>query len=207
MKRMLLLVLMLAFASSAMAQATYYFGWEDGTSTVLGMYGPDAVIVTNVTAPDPVYMGSHSLKVVDNLEDGTPQAYLAYVTGLEAGDVVTAGFWRYDTTAGGSPSIRIWGGKTCTYDDINSYCGSAGGNGDYGPGEGWDYTEHTWTCDGSYNGIVIQGRTYSNAGDTTWVDELQVTVPTHEGVLLYFPETDLPVASEDSNFSTIKALY
>ena len=111
---------------------------------------------------------------------GTPQAYLAWITGLEDGDTVDADFWRYDTTSGSAPSVRIWAHYTNDLSDIDSYSGSAGGNSAYGSGEGWDLAEWSWTFNsdgGSHNGLVIEARTYSSPGDTVWIDDLTVTAP------------------------------
>ena len=64
-----------------------------------------------------------------------------------------------------------------------AYAGSAGGNSDYGPGTGWDQTGCTWTFDDGLaddrDGLLIVARTYSNPGDTVWVDELYVCAPEH----------------------------
>ena len=159
-----------------------FYGWEDG-GTVLGLYGTGTppIIATNVTAPDPVFAGLRSLRLEDNSPTGTPEAQLAWVTGLLDGDIVEASFFRYDTTPGspGPPSCRIWG----MYTAGGAYAGSAGGNSDYGPGTGWDQTGCTWTFDDGLaddrDGLLIVARTYSNPGDTVWVDELYVCAPEH----------------------------
>lgn len=211
MKKLLMAVLFLSLAFPSYAVEVYTFGWEDGISTDLGQYGTGTppIIATNVMAPDPVYSGSHSLRLEDNSPSGTPQSYLAWVQGLSEGDVVTAGFWRYDDSPGASPSVRIWG-KWCDADNIDDYHGSAGGNGDYGEGLGWDLHTHSWTVPAGHSGIVIHARTYSSAGDTTWLDDLFVELPDGSaaaGVKLYFPGTDYPVATEGATMSQIKALY
>ncbi len=105
---------------------------------------------------------------------------MAWITGLQDNDVVEASFWRYDTTSGSAPSARIWAHYTDDSADINSYGGSAGGDSDYGPGTGWDLADYSWTFDsdeGSHNGLVIEVRTYSNPGDTVWIDDLTVQAP------------------------------
>ncbi len=182
--------------------ATVTYGWEDG-GTVLGQFGD--IDATNAVAPDPVHDGEHSLYLLDQDAGGTPQAYLAWVTGLVEGDVVEACFWRYDTTPGASPSCRVWGHYTATGGAIEDYAGSAGGNNDYGPGEGWDEVCHTWTFDsdeGAREGLVIEVRTYSNPGDLVWVDDLTVTGP---GTATITVPTVTPVT--EATWSSIKALY
>jgi len=157
------------------AQQTETCGWEDAGTTIIGNYGD--IIATNVGAPDPVHTGSRSLKLEDNAASGTPQAFVAWITGLSDGDVVDATFWRYDTTPGTSPSCRIWAHWNDDPADINGYAGSADGESDYGPGTGWDQTGYSWTVADGHTGLVIEVRTYSSAGDIVWIDDLEVTIP------------------------------
>ena len=161
---------------------TISYDYEDG-GTTLGAYLE--IDPNNVAAPAPVFSGDRSLQLTDRTASGTPQAYLAWVNDLHDGDQVTAGFWRYDTTPGVAPSCRIWGHYTTDANDINSYGGSAGGNGSYGDIDGWEYLSQTWTFDsdnGTRTGLVIEARTYSNSGDTVWIDNLSVTTPVHAAV-------------------------
>ena len=207
MKKLLFLVLMALVATSASA-ATHYFGWEDGTSTVLETYpagGAGAMLTYNVTAPDPVYTGSRSLKCVDDLVSGTPQAFICWVRGLEIGDEVYAGFYRYDDTPGTSPSIRISGHWNDDPLDITGYAGSAGYNGDYGEGLGWDFHDYTFVNGDGHTGLVIEARTYSNPGDTAWIDDLVIIAPDHDGIEVIFPDGSVPV--ENTTMSRVKALY
>lgn len=173
------------FATSANADS---YGWEDGVGTVLGLYGSGdpPMIATNVGAPDPVYAGDRSLRLEDNSPSGTPQAYVAWIRGLQVNDVVTGSFWRYDTTPLVSPSCRIWGHWNDDPNDVMGYNGSASGNDDYGPGTGWDQTSYSWTVDPNapHTGLVIEVRTYSNPGDTVWVDDIDVTAPAHATITL-----------------------
>ncbi len=181
MKRVLLIAAALLFlAGSAQAATTLTYGWEDG-ETILGSYSS----ITATNDDEHVYSGSYSLKLVDGGESGTPQAYVAWITGLSDGDTVTAGFWVYDTTSG-SPSGRIWGHYTDDDTDIDSYVKSASGNNTYSGTDGtWTYLEYTWTFDSSSsNGLVIEARTYSSSGDTIWVDDITVTAP--DGATIMF---------------------
>lgn len=186
MRTMVALLAVAALAAPAAAVQVLDYGWEDG-ATIAGQYGD--IIATNVTAPDPVHSGARSLKLVDDQSSGTPQAYVAYIDGLSDGDVVTAGFWQYDVTPGGSPSARVWGHYVDG--DINSYAGSASGNYDYAPGTGWSYVDFTWTFDsdfGSRDGLVIEARTYSNPGDTVWIDDLHIEAPDNATIVFPVPE-------------------
>jgi hypothetical protein len=193
-------------ASAGFAYEMWY-GWED-CGTVLGMYPVDGVIPTVVGSP--VYSGMWALQVEDNAASGTPQAYVAYVYGLTAGDSVYCEFARYDVTPGTNPSCRIWAHWNDSYPpDINGYDGSAGGNGDYGPGLGWDVTGWYWIVPPDsvpHYGIVIECRTYSYDGDIVWIDDLYVYAPSRIGVCIHVPEPG-PSAVEATSWGDIKSLY
>ncbi len=165
------------------------FGWEDGTSTILGMYPAAAVTATN--AVDQHHDGgARSLKLLRNSAT-TAEAFVAWVTGLTDGDVVTASFWRYDTTPGAGPSCRIWGSYTYG-GGINRYAGGAGGNESYGSETGWDQTSYTWTFDsdgGTRDGLRIEARVYSASGAIVWVDDISVTA---SAGTIYLPNDPLP---------------
>ena len=189
-----------AFVANA---GTVSYGWEDGVGTVLAVYPAGQMIATNVGAPDPIHTGDRSLKLEDNAASGTPQAYVAWITGLADGDVVEASIWRYDTTPSTSPSCRIWGHWNDDPNDVNGYDGSAGGNEDYGPGEGWDQTLWSWVVADGHTGLVIEIRTYSNPGDVVWVDDMTVAAPNHATIIV--PEAVSPV--HETSWSTIKEFY
>jgi hypothetical protein len=169
-----------AFTASASAQTTYgaSYGWEDGVGTWLGYYG-NAANPQNVMSP--VHTGSHSLQVQENPLGGTPQVYVAYIEKLHDGDQIDASFWAYDTTAGTSPSVRIWA-HYAQINDVNSYAGSASGPSAYSAGTGWEQMPGTWIFDsdgGTRSALVIEYRLYSGAlDDTYWCDDLEVTVTT-----------------------------
>lgn len=181
-------------------------GWEndEGAIALVGT-GDPAIIATNVTAPDPVLGGVRALRLEDNSPSGTPEAWVAYLYDLEDGDVVTIGFWRYDTTPGGAPSVRIWGHWADGLPtDLETENGSAGGNSDYGLGEGWDYVEHTWTVADGHTGLVIEARIYSNAGDTVWIDDLLISPP---GSCTVVTPCLTVVENETTTFGGLKAEY
>lgn len=181
MKRALTFVIGVVSCAVPAVAGTVLYGWEDG-GTILGKYGN--VLEYNVGVPDPVYAGDRSLKLVDMSSTGpsTPQAYVAWIVGLQDGDQVEGKFWRYDTTPGASPSCRIWGHWNDDPNNVMGFNGSAGGNEDYGPGTGWDETSWVWTVSGGHTGLVIEIRTYSTDGDTVWIDNMTVTAPAHASI-------------------------
>jgi hypothetical protein len=203
MRPLLILAFVLVAASFVHAD-TVVCGWEGGIP-VLGLYGTGEppIFATFSAPPDPHHGGAQSLRLEDNSPSGTPQAYVAWVKGLSDGDVVEVGIWRYDTTPGVSPSCRIWAHWNDDPSDINGYNGSAGGNADYGPGLGWDYTDWNWTVADGHTGLVIEIRTYSSPGDVVWVDDMEVVAP--EGTTIIVPEAMSPVDS--ASWSSIKALF
>ena len=198
MKGLLVLALLFAVSQFALADTTATFGWE-GTETILGNYGD--IIATIDT--DPVHGGSQSLKLLDDDATATPQAYVGWVVGLSDGDQVTASFWRYDVTPASAPSCRIWGGWNDDPSDITVYSGTAGGQSEYGPGTGWDLAEYTWTVEGGHPGLVIQVRTYSEAGDIVWVDDLTITAP--ESAEIRTPSWSMSLSTD--TWAAIKATF
>jgi len=206
MKKLLMIAMALCLTTSFASAETVTYGWEDG-GTVLGLFGSGdpPIIATNVGAPDPVYAGDASLRLEDNSPSGTPQAYIAFIWGLVDGDVVDASFWRYDDSPDASPSVRIWGHWN---DELpgnpDGYNGSAGGNGDYGLGEGWDLHSWSWTVVDGHTGLVVEARTYSEPGDTTWIDELTIIAP--DQAYIQVPGQG-PVSAESKTWGGIKSMY
>jgi hypothetical protein len=197
MKGTLLVTGILAMFSIALADVTATCGWE-GSATILGSFGG----VTATIATDPVYAGSQSLRL-EREGSSTPQAYIAWITGLSNGDVVTASFWRYDVTPAAAPSCRIWAHWNDDPNDVNGYNGSAGGNSEYGPGTGWDLAEHSWEVIDGHTGLVIEARVYSNPGDVVWIDDLTVTAP--DGSVIIVPEDGQVLYGR--TWATIKASF
>lgn len=197
MKTVFIVVILLASSQMAFADITETYGWE-GTDTILGNYGD--IIATIAT--DQFHSGSQSLYLVDDAASGTPQAFVAWVVGLQDGDVVTGSFWRRDTTPGASPSCRIWGHWNDDPGDINGYNGSASGQSDYGPGLGWDEATYTWTVEAGHTGLVIECRTYSSPGDAVWIDDMTIIAP--DGATIYLPGY---LALENSTWADIKAAF
>ena len=84
----------------------------------------------------------------------------------------------YDDTPDAAPSCRLWGHWNDELPgNIDGYSGSASGESDYGPGEGWDYTSFIYTVADGHTGLVIEARTYSSPGDIVWLDDLHVEIP------------------------------
>ena len=172
---------------------TETYSWENG-GTILGSYG-NLVDAENVGPTDGIapHDGDYMLTVSESPIDGTPQAFVAWVTDISNGDEITACFYGYDTTAGTSPSMRIWGSWSAN-DDINSYAGSADGNEEYTDGTGWDQVCHTFSTsqenweDGE--ALVIQVRLYSSSSgpDPTqyFIDMLEVTTNSSTATI-HFP--------------------
>ena len=185
--------LMAAGAQAATITASY--GWEDG-GTILGSFGnvtdvanvssgtelSDNVVITPTVTPA---TGSGMLTVSENPHDSTPQAYVAYIENLQPGDTVYASIKGWDSTAGGSPSARIWG-HWANNGDALSYAGSAGGNSTYTDGSGWGTVDHTWTAAAGNDALVVEFRLYSSPSSgggpsSYFADDLYVEVTSASG--------------------------
>ncbi len=171
-------------------QASY--GWEDG-GTILGGYNNDGMFYENSSSE--AYGGTQSLFLQEVDLGGTPQTFVAHITGLTDGDIIDGSFWAWDDSLGASSSLRIWGSYT-SGGDITAYSGSAGGNstysGDADNGELWQQLSHTWTFDsdgGERDGLVIQIRMYANSGGDPglYVDDLFVGVSSDTAVITLVP--------------------
>ena len=179
------LVFFSLFVNLIIAQETTSYSWEDGAGTILGSYGnlaaPANVGTTSGISP---YDGSRMLTVSESPLDGTPQAFIAWVTDLSAGQDIEACFYGYDNTPSSAPSLRVWGSWS-TNDDITSYGGSADGNTDYTDGSGWGQVCHTFSTNqenwDAGEALVIQARLYSSSSgsDPTvyFIDLVEVTAP------------------------------
>ena len=214
MKTLLMLLALAALVVPAIAQQTATFGWDGVDVLALGYYGTpvdgDYPILASLEdgTEVPVFDGSHSLKAVDHASDGTPQLFAAFVHNLRPGDEVYGQVYRYDITPTTAPSGRIWGHWNDSlgepWEDIAQYDGSASGQGSYGEDEGWGPVEYTWVVPEGHQGLIIELRTYSVAGDTVWFDNLTVTAPDH--AFIRFPG-DEPVGTQETTLSSVKALF
>ncbi|MDC0145256.1 PKD domain-containing protein [bacterium] len=194
----ILFILLLSFSFSE----TY--SWEDG-GTILGSYGNLANVanVGSINGIDP-HDGDYMLTVSEDPIDGTPQAFIAWVTDISEGDEITACYYGYDTTPGSSPSMRVWGWWS-DGSDINAYGGTAGGNEDYTAGTGWDQVCHTWSTNDGWNGsnnweegeaLVVLARLYSSSSATEpvqyFIDSVEITT-TSATATINFPSAQGPV--------------
>jgi hypothetical protein len=203
MKTLLTVALLLLVAGAAQAQDTFCYSWEDN-GDVLSCYLCENMTFYNddTVASD----GVRSLALAESDGTSTPQAYVAWITGLTEGDEVTVSFDVYDDTVGANPSIRIWGHYTLD-GDIDAYDGSAGGNSTYsGAVGGWENLAYTWTVAAGKTNLCVEARPYDTApyGPTfCWVDNVCVTAPA--GAYIYFPGGTIP--AEDNTWSGVKALF
>lgn len=229
MKKLLMVVAIICLAAPAYAVKTVTYSWEDGIGTVMGTGTIAPVNITNVTGPQTglcgdcaggsyscpgAFDGARYLHMTESPHNGTPEAWIACVTGLLNGDAVTASFYGYDVTSA-SPSLRIWahyGSAFACPDCPGTYVASAGGNSAYTGSAGWNKTEFSWTMAFPTNAycFVVQARLYSSpsTGPTSttdyWVDFVSVTVPDYASVR--FPDFG-PSAVEGSTWGAVKALY
>jgi hypothetical protein len=185
---------------------TRHMGWEN-LELVLAMFGGGnpPVLASNVQLPSPVHTGQHALQLQHNTPGGAPRASVAYVTGLQDGDVVACGMWRWDVTPGAGPGCLLrahW--DDAAPPDPNAWSGDAGGNPDPGPGAGWDETTWRWTVSGGHTGLVIDCELLSEPRDTAWIDDLRVSAPPHATIL--FPD-ETPTPVRRTTWGAIKALY
>lgn len=230
MKYLLTLAIVALIAMPAWADQTLCYSWEDG-GTVLSQYGANACCETNVTGPQTgltgdvapgtwtcpgAYDGEHYLHVAEDPHTGTPQFYVAWITGLAENDNVAASFYGWDNldlegTTGTPPAIRIWGHYSDPT-DIDLYGGSAGegnSNSGYTTAVGWQEVSSDWTMPAGQSALVIELRVYSYLATANpdhsdyWADYICVTAP--DGATIHFPEPVSPV--EDSTWGTIKAMY
>lgn len=188
--------------TSAAQAATLSYGWEDGVGTVLSSFGA-GMQYTNTDAL--AYSGSRALLIedVDTNTSGTPQGYVAWITGLTDGDTVDASFWAFDSTPAAAPSVRIWGHYT-NGADVDSYAGSAGGNGTYSGDTTWAELDYSWVFDsaaGTRDGLMVEVRFYDSSSVTTGsalIDDLTVTA---SAGTIHTPYSPVPVPAAAALFA------
>ncbi len=174
--------------------ATY--DWEDG-GTIVGSYG-------NLGSATNVYWDPTQGNVVELTEDpvsGTPQAFVAWITGLNDGDIIDASFLGFGDGEDFS-KVRIWAHYTTG--GIDDYGGSAGGNNTYS-GEEWTLLSDQWEFSGGtdgggdHTGLVIEARIYTYSGqlmNSAFVDDLSVSVTAEDvsGIEIHTPAIPAPGA-------------
>ncbi|MBN1825737.1 MAG: hypothetical protein JW958_05675 [Candidatus Eisenbacteria bacterium] len=205
-KRTMLLCVAAAFLAAPAAGDT--FGWEDGASTILGCSG-NLIDEQNVDGPF-VHTGARSLRVTEAPHSGTPQAWIAWITGIRDDDVVRAGFRAYDEWED-YPSLRLHAHYT-PGTDFTIYMGDAFGPMEFSDPVGWDLLEGSWNIDtweGEREGLVIEARLYSTPTECDscatdfWIDDLYVDAPAHATV--YFPLG--PSATDNTSWGGVKNLF
>lgn len=151
--------------------------WED--PNVLGYFGTYGNVGA-VEYSDNAYSGNYSLSITEDPVGGTPQVYVAYITGLSEGDTVTASAWMLGLDGDGdgdSAKGRLWG-HYFDGSDLTSYEGSASGPSSYGGEDAtWSNTDHTWTVAAGKTALIIEARIYSYSGgdEQIWIDDLIVS--------------------------------
>ena len=192
-KVVLVAVLAIAWLAVPAAEATYdlTYSWEDGGTVMDSASG-----ATNTS--EAAYEGDYSLKTVR----GTANVYwwLTWIDGLLDGDQVHADVWIDDP--GADASGRIWGHYTT--DVMDSYSGSAGGNGTYSDDGMWSNRGMDWVFDDGVSpefpiprdGLMVEGRQYGSEGGVLHWDyitiSLDLVAPAHE-VCVHFPGTTVCV--------------
>jgi MYXO-CTERM domain-containing protein len=173
-----------ALTGSAMADIEASSGWEDTSSpAILGSFGN--LFDWGYESGD-VYSGSHSLYMIEDPVSGTPQGYVAWVTGLSAGDTVTATMWMKGASNGvdNDGKGRLWGHYSSD-DDITTYFGSASGSGDYaGEGGIWTQASHTWTIADGQTALVIEARMYSYGENNFLLGDDLVVSTNNDGAMI-----------------------
>ncbi len=146
---------------AAQADVMAFTSWEDRSE--------DAVFGTHGNVESATYnglkkvSGSYSLKITESSPGGgTPKAVVAWVSGLEAGDTITASVYlRGKQGTGDNAKGRIWGGYYDSTDTSGGFT-SAGGPSGYAGANGWEQMTHTWTFDGDPGQVFgLQIRIYS----------------------------------------------
>ncbi len=175
-----------AMAHAGVPPTTAFTGWEDiGADAVFGTFG-NVGDYGYTSTPDPVYDGSHSLFLTESPSGGTPNAVVAWISGLSDGDEITATMWFKGLDTDGSASTskgRIWGAYYGSADST-TYEGSAGGPSGYAGDSGdWESITHTWTYSGGGDVFGLQARIYAYGGnDRIWADNLSISVLTLDNI-------------------------
>jgi len=180
----------------AHADVMAFTGWEDTSAdAVFGTFG-NVSDFGYTSAPDPVYDGNHSMFMTEDPLSSTPNAVVAWVSGIEAGDEITATMWfrGMDVDGSNTAKARLWGAY---YDatDTSTYEGSAGGPSGYaGENETWESLTHTWTVDDSTSIFGLQVRIYSYGDNNMiWGDNLEISVDNDNATIEVAGSSSIPV--------------
>jgi hypothetical protein len=209
-------VSLLATSAEALPDSrTYEYSWDDGDNTILGSF-EDCTAETSSVYNNPAHAGYGIALTKTTSEDSYSSAFLACVWALEAGDQVTASYWRLDSTVG-YPRLRLWahyndGLSDSDYrgQDFEPNDGLAYGNNSFGTENGWEQFTYTWTIPAEHTGLVIDAVLYGVNGATLYVDELALTVPDHAFARMpgtYYDANGQPTAAAPTTWSNVKALF
>jgi len=175
--RLALLALLAPVADCDIAMES---GWEVPEDTDLANLAPVLGYYGNVGSTAIVQSGCRSgtscLEAVESPLSGTPQVYLAWISNLNAGDLVKGQFWA---KGGVTSEVGIWGHWTDSDDDYNSFDESAGGSEVHvGAGKNWEQLSYTWTVPQDKVALLIRANIYATDVDdaTVWIDDLRITL-------------------------------
>ncbi len=182
---------------------THEYGWEnfdpfdpDFRETVL--LGTFSAIQTGLEIGE-VRSGTKAVWVSDDTATETAEGYMAWITGLQPGDYITASCFGKSYAGQTSGGLRMWAHYTYDDNNIRSFAGSAGGYEGYSNPDEWVEFSKMWVLpDAAYedsqgvpqqiSGVVIKVRTYSAVGEGGFVDDLSIEVP--EYAVVTFPSMD-----------------
>lgn len=189
-------------ASSAFAQSVTNFGWENGGdlpdlgagTQIFGPVGSFSNLTGSENGVTP-YEGSSMLKFTDTGASGTSTLVVAFISGLNEGDTVTANFYGNAPLTAGS-GVRQWASWR---NADGTFSGSAAGavtNGDlnaYFGLSGWASSEMiTYTVPAGQTVLGIEARGYQSSADTApvpfYVDGLTISAPASAIVTVAVPE-------------------
>jgi len=213
---MIVFVAATLLATPALADRTYQYSWDDGDNTILGSF-EDCTATVSSAHNMPLHSGySVALTKATDVYSGYSTAFFACVWDLQAGDQVTASYWRYDNNVG-YPRLRLWahyndGLVESDYrgQDLVLNDGLAYGNNSFGAEAGWEQFSYTWTIPAGHTGLVIDAVVYGDYGAVMYVDELSLTVPDHAYARVpgtYYDAAGEATAATPTTWSDVKALF
>ena len=206
----------LLLAGPALAERTYLHHWGEADDSILGTFDNCTADVT-AEYNRPEHDG-YALAVTktSDVYSGYATAFIACVWGLQPGDQVTAGYWRFDF-GGGYPRMRLWAHYNDSLvsddyrgQDMTVFDGLAYGNNDIGHETGWEYFDYTWTMPADHNGLVIDVVIYGDYEDVLYVDELTLTVPDHAYALVpgvFYDSAGEATPTAPSTWGGVKSLF
>lgn len=172
---------------------THTYGWENfdpfdpafRETVLLGTYNSiqAGLEITEVLS------GTKSLSISDDSASSIGEGHVAWIKNLVPGDYIDVScFAKSYAGLTGSKGVRLWAHYTYDNGDITSYAGDAYGFNGYSNADSWSELAKRWAFpDTVYtdsdnvqhipNGMVIEVRTFSAAGEGGYVDDLNITVP------------------------------